>query len=372
MILWGIFALMTAAAIFAVLWPFGRKPRTGGGNDVAVYKDQLGEIDRDRAAGLIGEAEAEAARLEVSRRLLAAADAKPLTAAAPTAPQTLRRRRAAVLATVIILSFGPLALYVALGSPNLPGEPAFARVNSSQGRVSIAQLVTRAEAHLARNPTDGAGWEVLAPVYMRLGRFDDAVQARKKALALNGETAARDADLGEAEAAAANGVVTADAKAAFERALARDPQDAKARYFLGLADEQDGKNDEAAGIWSALLADAPDGAPWIGLVREALARVSGARFGVAGPNADDLAATAAMSEDERGAMIRRMVAGLAERLRSDGADVEGWLRLVRAYVVLGERDKAKGAAADAKRALADRPGEIKRVNDLVKGLGLEG
>jgi cytochrome c-type biogenesis protein CcmH len=371
MILWCIFALMTTAAVFAVLWPLAHKAqKRGGGSDVFVYKDQLQEIGRDRAAGLIAEAEAEAARLEVSRRLLAAADTPPPS---PIATQrSLRRRRAAAVAALVILPFGAPALYVALGSPNIAGEPAFARVEAPQGRESIASLVSQVEAHLAHSPNDGAGWEVIAPVYMRLGRFDDAVQARKKALALNGDSATRQADLGEAETAAANGVVTADAKAAFERAVARDPHEAKARYFIGLAAEQDGKTEEAATIWRALLGDAPAGAQWTGFVQAALARVTGVPPAAPGPNAGDIAAAANMTEDQRTDMIRGMVGGLAERLHEDGGDAEGWLRLVRAYTVLGERDKAKGAAADAKRALSERPAELKRLDDLVKGLGLEG
>ena len=373
MVLWVIFALMTAAAIFAVLWPLGRGRRgLRGGSDLLVYKDQLKEIDSDRASGLIGEAEAEAARLEVSRRLLAAAEPPPLPVSAAAPARKPERRRAAALAALVVLTLGPLSLYVALGSPNIPGEPAFARVKTPAGQELIATLVSQVEAHLARNPNDGAGWEVLAPVYARLGRFDDAVGARKKALTLIGPTAAREADLGEAETAAANGVVTAEAKAAFERAVARDTHEAKARYFLGLAAEQDGKGEDAAAIWRALLADAPSGAPWVGFVREALARVSGASLALAGPNTGDIAAASNMSDDERRDMIRGMVARLADRLHGDGADVEGWLRLVRAYVVLGDRDKAKDAAADAKRALGERPDAIKRIDDLVKGLGLEG
>jgi cytochrome c-type biogenesis protein CcmH len=373
MILWFIFALMTAAAIFAIVWPLGRGPRApGGGSDLLVYKDQLQEIDRDRTAGLIGEAEAEAARLEVSRRLLSAANAQSPAASAATAPLNLRRRRAAAVAVLVILPLGPPSLYIALGSPNVPGESAFTRVNTPQGRASIASLVSQVEARLARDPNDGAGWEVVAPVYTRLGRFDDAVEARRKSLALNGETATREADLGEAETAAANGVVTADAKATFERALARDPHEAKARYFLGLAAEQDGKSEEAARIWRSLLADAPVGAPWIGFVRAALARATGAPGAAPGPSANDMANTSNMSDDQRRDTIRGMVARLADRLHGDGADVEGWLRLVRAYVVLGDRDKAKNAADDAKRALGERPDDIKRIDDLVKGLGLEG
>ena len=206
MILWIIFALMTAAAILAVLWPLARKAATGrGGNDLAVYQDQLEEIGRDRSAGLIGQAEAEAARIEVSRRLLAAADAQE-TAAQPTASaaQSLWRRRAAAIVALIVLAALPLCFYLVLGSPNVPGQPAFARVKAGPGDQSVDALVGQVEAHLAKSPNDGNGWEVIAPVYLRLGRFDDAVMARRKALTLKGETATRDADLGEALVAAAN------------------------------------------------------------------------------------------------------------------------------------------------------------------------
>jgi cytochrome c-type biogenesis protein CcmH len=373
MILWVIFALMTAAAIFAVVWPLGRPPRaSAGGSDLAVYKDQLKEIDSDRASGLIGEAEAEAARLEISRRLLAAADAPSGASVAAAGSSKAERRRVAAVVALAVLTLGPLGFYIALGSPNIPGEPAFTRVTTPKGHESIASLVSQVEAHLATNPTDGAGWEVLAPVYTRLGRFDDAVQARKKALLLSGATATREADLGEAETAAANGVVTAEAKAAFERAVASDPKEAKARYFLGLAAEQDGRNDEAASIWRSMVAEAPTGAPWVAFVRQALARVSGGPVATVEPSTADISAVANMSEDARRDTIRGMVARLADRLHDNGGDVEGWLRLVRAYVVLGDRTKAKDAAADAKRALGERPDDIRRIDDLVKGLGLEG
>jgi cytochrome c-type biogenesis protein CcmH len=145
------------------------------------------------------------------------------------------------------------------------------------------------------------------------------------------------------------------------------------RFFLGLAAEQDGKRDEAAAIWQKLLADAPADAPWRDYVRSALARVGGELVVAApGPTADDVAAASDMSSAQRQAMIRGMVDRLASRLHSDGSDVEGWLRLVRAYMVLGDRDKAKGAASDARRALVNDPDKLKRVDEFVKGLGLEG
>jgi cytochrome c-type biogenesis protein CcmH len=370
MMLWVIFALMSAAAILAVLWPLARKPRAvRAGSDVVVYQDQLEEIDRDRTAGLIGAAEAEAARIEVSRRLLAAADSHaPMPAQAPP----LWHRRAAAIAALVVLSLLPIGLYAALGSPEIPGQPAFARAAVPPDRQTIVNLIGQVEQHLAQNPNDGAGWEVIAPVYIRLGRFDDAVAARRKSLALNGETAQRDSALGEALVAAANGVVTKEAKQSFEHAAARDAHDPKARYFLGVADEQDGNHEAAAAKWRALLQDSPADAPWIGFVREALARVTGEPVAAARPSADDIAAAENMPEAQRTAMVRGMVAKLADRLHANGDDVDGWLRLVRAYAVLGDQANAKGAAADAKRALAGHPEQVKRIDDLVRGLGLQG
>jgi cytochrome c-type biogenesis protein CcmH len=374
--LWIGFALMSVAAVLAVLWPLARKPRADrAGSDLVVYQDQLEEIGRDRSAGLIGEAEAEAARIEVSRRLLAAADTQ---AQAPLPTQPLWHRRAAAVAALIVLLLLPVGFYAALGSPEIPGQPVSARAATPQDHQSIANLIGRIEEHLAQDPNDGAGWQVVGPVYMRLGRFDDAVVAFRKSLALNGETAGRLSALGEALIGAANGVVTDEAKKSFDRAVTLDAREPKARFFLGLADEQDGKRDAAAEKWRAMLKDAPPNASWVGLVRESLARVNGEPVAGEAPGPSQEAMAAAqdsaqdMPEAQRTEMIRGMVAKLADRLHTDGGDVEGWLRLVRAYAMLGEREHARGAAADAKKALAQHPDEVKRIDDLVKGLGLEG
>ena len=143
----------------------------------------------------------------------------------------------------------------------------------------LDNLVAQVEAHLEKNPTDGRGWNVLAPVLARLGRFDDAVRAYRNSITYNGDSAARRADLGEAIAAAAGGVVTAEAKTEFERAVALNADEVKASYFLGLAAEQDGRHAEAASIWRAMLAKAPADAPWRPLVQAALARVGGGARG---------------------------------------------------------------------------------------------
>jgi cytochrome c-type biogenesis protein CcmH len=369
MALWLVLFLMTAAAIFAVLWPLSRRAPLVAGSDIAVYRDQLDEIERDRVAGLIGEREAETARIEVSRRIIAAADADEpaATAGSPW------RRRAVALMALIVVPLGAASVYLLLGSPQLPGQPQAARRDLPADHRSITDLVGRVEAHLEQNPEDGRGWEVLGPVYMRLGRYDDAVRARRNVLRLLGANAAREADLGEALTGAANGVVTAEAKKAFDRAAAIDPADFRARYFQGLAAEQDGRPKAAAKIWRTLLAGAPADAGWTGFVRESLARVDpGAAAVQPGPSTGDIAAANEMSPEQRDAMVRGMVARLAERLKQDGADVDGWLRLVRAYMVLGDNDQARAAAGNARKALASDPDKLRRIDEFLKGAGLEG
>lgn len=376
MVLWLVLAVMTGAAVFAVLWPLARNKPLREDNDVAVYRDQLDEIQRDRATGLIGEAEAEAARVEVSRRLLAAADAAQSGQAAKPGTAILHRRVTA-MAALVLLPIGALSLYLNIGSPNLPGEPLSARLQSPVEARNIQVMIAEVEKHVARNPNDGKGWAVLAPVYMRLGRYDDAVRAWHNVIALNGSSAEREADYGEAMVAAANGVVTGDAKAAFDRALKIDPANVMARFYKGMAADQDGKRAEAEKIWNDLIAGAPPNAPWLEVVRHALARSAPAVSatpapGASGPSAADMAAAAQMNPDQRQQMIQGMVARLAERLKTDGSDVQGWERLLRAYMVLGQRDKAVAAAADARKALASDPDKLRQLDGIIKDLKVEG
>ena len=367
MMLWFALALMTAAAIFAVLWPLARRTsQLRSGSDVAVYRDQLDEIERDRAAGLIEDPEAAGAQVEVSRRLIAAVDAQAAPSSAPTvAAMTLSttwRRRAVAVVALVALPIGVAGFYLLIGSPLLPDQPLAPRLAEARNTPSMDDVIARVESHLGQNPDDGRGWEVIAPIYTRLGRFEDALKARRNALRLNGETAQRSAALGEALVLAANGVVTAEAKAAFERAVALDGSDVQARYFLGLAAEQAGNPAQAGEVWRGLLEAAAPDAPWRDFIQRALARLGGTAAPAApaaprGPSEEQVAASADLSPDQRSTMVRGMVARLAERLQSDGSDVEGWMRLVRSYMVLGEPDKARATVADARRALAGDPGK---------------
>ena len=376
MTLWFVFALMTVAAIFAVLWPLGRGARAqdqgsqNQGSEVVVYKDQLAEVERDLAAGLIAAPEAEAARVEISRRLLAAAGSEP----ASEPKSSLKWRRAAAVVALVGLPLVAIGIYMPLGSPLLRDVPLAQRERAGGSGMaqSLENLVVQVEQHLEKNPTDGRGWNVLAPVLERLGRFDDAVRAYRNSITYNGESAERRSDLGEAIAAAASGVVTAEAKVEFERAHALDANDPKANYFLGLAAEQDGRKDDAANIWRALLAKAPADAPWRSLVQTSLARVGGGGATMPALSDDTIAASRDMNEGDRNAMVRGMVERLATRLKQNGDDVEGWLRLVRAYLVMGDRDKAVGASTEARQAVANDAARLRQLNEGLKTLGLDG
>ena len=367
MTLWFVFALMTAAAIFAVLLPLGLGARRQSeGRETAVYKDQLSEIERDLATCLIGQAEAEAARLEIGRRLLAATDQE---SQAPARPSPGMRRAAAVLA-LIGLPILALGMYLPLGSPRLGDFSLASRKSAPDGAQPLDALVAQVEQHMQKNPTDAGGWNVLAPVLARLGRTDAAIHAYRNAIAYGGDGAGPRADLGELLAAAAGGVVTAEAKAEFDRAHVLDGNDPKANYFLGLAAEQDGRRADAAALWRAMLAKAPADAPWRPLIEASLGRVGGGE--VPGLQAETMAAAKSMAEPDRDAMIRGMVDRLANRLKQNGDDVEGWLRLVRAYVVMGDLEKAKAALLDARQAVANDAEHLRQLNEGAKTFGLDG
>ena len=382
MILWLIFGVMTLAAVFAVCWPLARRRKyVSSGTDVEVYRDQLDEIGRDESAGLIGTGEAEAARVEVSRRLIAAAETAKSASAAPAPSAAGSYRWATLMAAVLVLPLGASIVYLSLGSPNFVPVTMNAARDGSALPAGIEKTVAEVETYLKNNPANGRGWEVLAPVYLRLGRFDDAVEARRKALELLGPNAARLGDLGE---------VTPEAKTLFERAIATDADDVMAEYYLGLSAKQEGRRDEAVKRWTALVSKAREGAPWLPLVKNALARIDDkaptfaappSKAAIAppavttappGPNASQVAAAAQMAPTERNEMIEGMVSRLAQRMAENGSDVDGWLRLIRAYSVLGEREKALSAAASARAALAGNSDNLRRIGELAKELGLEG
>jgi cytochrome c-type biogenesis protein CcmH len=364
-----IFLAMLVAAILAVLLPLARgRGRVGsaGVSALDLHRLRLAEITRDRERGLLDEASAEAARNEAARLFLRTVDAqKPGSALRGPGNQpatTPWRRRIVALVALIGVPALVLPLYAMLGSPGVPARPFGARPENS-ARADLSSLIGQVEAHLVEHPEDGKGFELLAPIYMRLGRYGDAVRARSEALRLLGETSDRLADLAEARIAMADGVVTHEAGEALDKALSLEPKHAKARFLNAVGLEQDGRREDAVTALRALIADAPADAPWRAGVEAHLA-------GLMPPAEGKAAAIAALAPAAQGDAIRSMVAGLAARLHEQGGSAEEWGRLVRSLTVLGETDKARAALAEARAALPDEASRA-RLLEVSQAVGLE-
>jgi cytochrome c-type biogenesis protein CcmH len=379
--IWFILAAMTAAAVLGLLWPMSRRASvpTGeaGGSAIATetafYEDQIAEIGRDLERGLIAPEEAESAKAEAARRLLRASresqleaeDAGVVEAARPAEPR-LRRRRAASAFALSTIPLVALIAYGLYGSPELPAQTAADRAAARGGTDELMKAVGQIEARLARDPNDARGWAVLAPVYMRTGRFDDAARAYANIARLKGETADILADQAEALTAAGDGTVTPEAKALFEKAQAKDPNAPKPRFYLARAAEQAGDTGEAIRQLTTLEAASPPEAPWLRVVRQTLARLKGEP---PPPAAEPKAAPQIPAEQQ--AAIRGMVDGLDARLKASGGTPDEWLRLIRSRTVLGDRDQAVAALARARTALANDPQGLAQVEQGARDLGLE-
>jgi len=370
MLFWIIAAALTLGACMAVLAPFSRlraEVARDEDHDLEVYRDQLGELERDAARGLIATAEAEQARAEIGRRILKVdAERKERPARGEGSSFTRYASLAAVLA-VPLLSWG---IYAGIGSPGMPGQPLEARMAQNSGEATMAQLVAQAEAFLAENPEDVRGWEVLAPVYLQMGRGGDAVVAFRNAMRLDGETAMRQTGLGEALVATAGGTVTFEAQQAFEQALVLDPGNVRARFFLASGYMQDGRSQDAVSIWQSLAAELPGDSPWRGAVREALRDAGVEAEAGPGPSGEEMQAAAGLEDEDRIAMIEDMVAGLDTRLRSEPDDPQGWQRLVRSYVVLGRQDDARDALDRGLDALGRESTQSDELASFARALGI--
>ncbi len=326
-----------------------------------LYRAKLEEIERDAELAAISPQDAEAAKTEAARQLLAAAEKdepKPTFGASP-----MRPRLVAIVALVFVPGLA-LGLYGYLGHPDWPDEPLEARLNAPAESMDINAAIAKVEAHLAQHPDDGLGYEVLVPAYLRLGRIEDAVHAAQMALQKLGDNPQRLTAYGETLVFANDGIVTEQARQLFVRALAAGSEP-KALFFLGLAASQEGDKTTARNYWQKLLAQSPPDAPWRSDLTARLAALSQQS---AAP--DPAAAIAALPPAERAAAIGAMIDRLAARLAENGQDIEGWLRLVRAYKVMNEIDKARAALATARRDFGGNAAATARLDALAHELGL--
>ncbi len=374
MLFWIISALLTVAVAVVLLLPLLKESVAEPDDDsgeAAVYRDQLRELERDKGLGLISAEDADYARAEIGRRLLSVSAGKPQADAA----KAVRKSRHPLAQAFVILCLPAigLGLYLLTGSPGTPSAPLAERLENPGNNLEL--LVAKAERHLAENPNDGAGWDVLAPIYFKSERIGDAELAYRNAIRFLGPNPARMSGLGEVLVAGNGGIVTEDARSAFEEALRLDANNPRAEFYLALALEQAGKRSEAKAAFEKLLAASPKQAPWVPLVSQHIAANSGEAPAAApaapgNPTEAEVAAAQDMSAGDRMAMIRGMVESLDAKLKQDPKNFEGWMRLVRSYAMLKEPERAVGALRDGLAIFPADGAEGKQLIAMARELGL--
>lgn len=396
MLLWVCFAILTASVVALLLRPL-RQTQVAvvepAAADLAVYRDQLRELDAERDRGLVVDSEIESARAEVARRLIkrASGEASETAESADDTASVNRARRIYVAITALLPVVG-IGLYLLSGSPHLPDHPFSERQTAAgtggDGASSIVNLIAQVEQRLRDHPEDGRGWDVIAPIYLRLGRYADAAHAFAEANRLEGETVRRLLGFAEATLLAENGIVTEPVRKAALRVLELDPARIEVRVWLTLAKEQDGDLAGAAAEYRDILDKAPADATWRSAVSERLDLVNRKQKGEkipeeapaaqAAPSAPPAAASgempdvSAMSPADRDAFVLSMVNRLADRLKDNGKDLEGWIRLARAYKVLGRESDALAALASARENFAGDRASLDEIDKSEQNLGLQG
>jgi len=385
MAFWIICALITALGVAFVIRPLLRTATLQPGRDeteVAIYRDQLQEIDRDLERNLLNAKEAEAAKLEVSRRLLAADEARQTQAnpaSTHTASNKFHERTAMVLAVgLIVFTMGG---YLVLGSPGLPGQPHAERAKADPAKVSVGELIARVEARLREKPDDARGWDVIAPVYLRQQKYAKAAYAFQRAIELNGESERRLSQYAEAILGASGGNVSDAVVAVYRRLLKLRPDNLVAHFWLAVRHEQQNRPKQAVSGYRRLLVrqDLPPQLRQLITSRVAAlgGQVPAARPGLgdgsgkgAAPSQEARQEMAGLSPQERQKRIRAMVDGLATRLREEGGELSEWQRLIRALVVLGQIKKAEQAYLDALKAFKDKPEESEALKQFAVQQGI--
>jgi cytochrome c-type biogenesis protein CcmH len=387
MMLWIFFAALIGVTLTWIGWPLLQPAPAREGRDAfdaVVYLDQLEELERDRARGLVDESQLEAARTEIERRLLAASRAEGIEANVKRAGPSHTRSHI-ILAVLVLLAVPAITvpLYFDLGSPHLPNLPFAERTPVAPPSIGIAAQaqarLAAAEERANNAPDDPQGWFDLGRFRLVSGDFDGAVEALARAMETSNNRADIASAYGEALSRQADGRVTAEARNAFTIARASNPGDPRARYFLALSDYQEGREEAALRAWSDLGRSAPEGAPWLPAVQARIvetARELGEAptdwlpppapdtprgpFAGGGPTGADIAAAQEMSPEDRQEMIRGMVANLAARLEDDPDDVEGWRRLARSREVLGDNEASSEAYDRALELDPDHPETLLR------------
>lgn len=372
-----IFVGLGALALLFMLLPLlgesgATEDRDAG--SMAVLRDQLAEIDRDQARGLISENEARDASIEVKRRLLA------LSNAATVQKRPTARGGWAVAVAIVVVGGSGVGLYSKFGEPEVPSMPFAERAAEREASAQIVELAEELRSRLLASENGGPhdGWVLLGQTYMRMNNFSGAVEALSVATSLPEANSATFSQAAEAIIASENGVVTPPAQAAIDRAVELDPLNPAAVYYQAISLDQAGRTATAYEVLVDRVAQETEITPWmeffvarINLIGGRLGRppvgpmmLLSSAEGAPGPNADQVAAAADMSPEEREAFVRSMVDRLAARLQEEPDDLDGWLRLANAYRVLGDDDAARNALSQAEPLLPEEGPQRQAYEDL--------
>jgi cytochrome c-type biogenesis protein CcmH len=346
---WAVAGVLAATAAGLVLFRAAHVALDDAGDPTpAVYRRQLAEIDDLAEQGLMGEAERKSAHTEAARRLLAVAGAPR----AAWSPQPEGRKL--VVVAVGVAAGAALAAYLAVGRPGMADQPFTARLAAwraaDPGSLNPSELAAVLTRLTRERPTDAEAFHYLAIAQGAAQNPAEAVRAMRRAVRLAPQRADLWELLGEALVAEAGGEITPDAQEAFRQAVARDPKAIAARFHLARA--QISAGDKAGGLaaWRALLADLPAADPRRPALVQAIAEAEHAP-----------AAKPGLPEAQL-AMIQGMVEGLAQRLKAAPDDPQGWVRLVRAYAVLGDAAKRDAALTQAKARYAAKPDMLSQLD----------
>ncbi|KXJ56164.1 MAG: cytochrome C biogenesis protein [Thalassospira sp. Nap_22] len=363
--------------------------------DLAVYRDQLSEIDRDIERGVLSAEQADAARTEVQRRILAADQRIKKQQPTDTIQQTSANKPVRAIAAGFIVLFiaGGFGLYLDLGNPTMPDRPITGRTDeinavrmaqtADEDRQSVLnRAVSDLSQRLLENPDDLRAWELLGASLMALGRPEEAQTAFLETVKRSGRDGDYLAMYAESLIRSNNGQINTTARGVLREAEKTDSTDPRIQFYLGLADAQEGNVGAAVDRWIALANGAPGDAPWlpmvVGRINEAAlaqgidieGRLNLAENTSPGPSQEDIAAAQEMTPEEQQQMIMSMVNGLAERLEAEPNNPDGWARLMQAYMVLGREDDAKAAFEKASTVFADQPELIARFDSLAQEIGI--
>ena len=384
--IWVVLVLLSLVVVAILLVPFLRSTselRRRADYDIVVYRSQLAEIDQEIEEGLLTAEQADAARAEVHRRMLAAEDAEmkhPLS----FLPNTGRYARIIAAAAIgLMIPVGALLMYGALGSPKLPGKPYMWRVHNDPAFAASVTADTLAALVEARPSAEG--YAQLAHTYFAAQQYEPAVAAYRRAFTMGTKDPVSWSEFGEATVMLNNGAVIPEAMNAFINALGSEPRSERSRFYLGLAEAQIGELRKAVSIWRDLEKSSDPDAPWLPMLREHIAAFAkqggfdpqsvpaappdlkaigsathtmGSAIQNSAPAmvaAPPLAAAPTQSAAMRDPTIAAMVQRLADKMEKNPSDVAGWQRLAHAYAVMGEGAKAVAAA---NRAAALKPNDV--------------